>query len=50
MSSLEQPMRLVPGVGDKKIPANWKQLLLLGPSAAGRGRSIATVIIRNEQK
>lgn len=53
MSSLEQPMRLVPGVGDKEVPANWKQLLLLGPSAAGRGRSIATVTSgtnRSEQK
>ena len=34
----------------KKIPVNWKQLLLLGPSAAARGRSVATVKIRNKQK
>lgn len=54
VSSLEQSMRLVQGVGakkkKKKIPVNWKQLLLLGPSAAARGRSVATVKIRNEQK
>ena len=53
VSSLEQSMRLVQGVGAKKKktnPVNWKQLLLLGPSAAARGRSVATVKIRNEQK
>ena len=52
VSSLEQLVRLVQGVGakKKKIPVNWKQLLLLGPSAAARGRSVATVKIRNKQK
>ena len=38
------------GGKNKKIPLNWKQLLLLGPSAAIRGRSVATVKIRNGQQ
>lgn len=52
VSSLEQSVRRVQGVGakkKKKIPVNWKQLLVLGLSAAARG-SVATRKIRNEQK
>lgn len=33
----------------KKIPVNWKQLLVLGLSAAARG-SVATMKIKNKQK
>lgn len=51
VSSLEQSVRRVQGVGakKKKIPVNWKQLLVLGLSATARG-SVATRKIRNEQK